>query len=128
MTRDRQSQLHQMGRIARAKADLELRRYAAHRAQADAMQRHVDDVRHELTEAIASPCGTDADRWRLTVAMVGYRAEAAHRAEQALRLMRPSLDAARASAAAAFGRAEAIAQLKQMAADEARARKLRRSD
>ena len=38
----RSDQLRALARLARMRADLELRRYAAYRAQADEMRRHVD--------------------------------------------------------------------------------------
>ena len=39
-------------RIARARADIELRRYAACRAQSDALRAHVEAIRAELAAAI----------------------------------------------------------------------------
>lgn len=106
--------LGQLARIARVKADGELRTYSARRAQADAMQRQVDAVRDELTQAIASP-GSDAlEQWRQTTALVGYRSEQLQQAEAALNRIRPGLETARQAAIRAFGRAEALTQLQAL--------------
>ena len=89
-------QLGRLARIARVKADGELRAYSACRAQAEAMQRQLDAVRAELAQAIAAPTAPDAPaEWRQTAAMVGYRAEQLRQAEIALARIRPGLDAAR---------------------------------
>lgn len=106
--------LGQLARIARVKADGELRTYSARRAQADAMQRQVDAVRDELRQAIASP-GSDAlEQWRRTTALVGYRSEQLQQAEAALTRIRPGLETARQAAIRAFGRAEALTQLQAL--------------
>lgn len=121
-------QLDQMARIARARADLELRRYAACRAQADAMRQQVETARSELAAAMTVP-GPDAmDHWRLATALVGYRAGQLHRAEDALTRIQPALESARGAAARAFGRAEAIAQLRRLKAAQERIDRLRRSE
>lgn len=122
----RTRQLGQLARIAKAGADLELRRYAAHRTQAEAMRHQVETVREELAQAIAAPADA-LDQWRLTVALVGYRSGQLHRAEDALMRIQPSLEAARTVAARAFGRAEAIAQLRDITAAREREDKFRRN-
>ena len=110
-TTDRMGQL---ARIARTRAETDLRRYAAFRAQADAMERQIRTARAELGQAIAAPPVEGLDRWRLTTALVGYRAGQLHRAEASLARMKPGLDAARASAVQAFGRAEALVQMQRL--------------
>lgn len=121
-------QMAQLARIARAKADLELRRYAGYRGHADAMRRHIESARDELTQAMAAPPTDAMDQWRLATALVGYRAGQLHRAEEALLRMQPALAAARAAAATAFGRAEAIAELRRLTVRQEQEEKARRSE
>ena len=122
----RADQLGQLARLARIKADADLRRYSAYRAHADAMQRQVDALRAELSEAIATPVTDALDQWRLTTALVAYRTGQAQRGEVALGRMKPGLEAARQAAALAFGRAEALAQLQRLTLAEERQRKERK--
>ncbi len=112
--RAKAEQLGQLARIARARADIELRRYAACRAQSDALRAHVEAIRAELAAAIEAPVADSVDQWRLTTALVAYRADEVHRAEGALARMQPAVEAARAAAAKAFGRAEAISELRSL--------------
>lgn len=120
-------QLEQLARIARTQADIELRRYASYRRHADAMSRQIDGAREELTAAMVAPATDALDQWRLATALVGYRAAELHRAEEALLRMQPSLNAARAAAATAFGRAEAIAELRRLTIRQDREDAARRS-
>lgn len=110
----RSDQLGKLAGIARIRADIELRRFAAVRKQAAAMQGQIDAVRSDLAEAIAAPATDALEHWQQTAALVGYRAEAVLRAEIALKRMKPALDSAHAAAAAAFGRAEALVQLRDL--------------
>lgn len=114
----RTRQLGQLARLARIKADADLRRYSAYRAQAEAMQRQVDSLRAELSAAIATPVSDGPEQWRLTTALVAYRTGQAQRGEVALARMKPGLEAAQRAAAQAFGRAEALAQLQRLAQEE----------
>lgn len=123
----RSDQLRALARLARMRADLELRRYAAYRAQADEMRRHVDTIRDELHAAMTAPAGDALDQWRLTTALVGYRAGRLHRAEDGLARMQPALAAARKNATVAFGRAEALVQLQRMTVAKDREARDRRS-
>lgn len=119
--------LGQLERLARIKADRELRRYAAWHSQADAMQRQVDVVRDELAQAVAAPADGGPGQWQLATAVVGYRAGQLHRAEDELTRLRPGLEAARATAAKAFGRAEALGQLRRMTLSAERLDRQRRT-
>jgi len=120
-------QLGKLARIARLRADADLRRYSAYRAQAEAMQRQLDAVRAELSEAIATP-GSDAlDQWRLTTALVTYRTGQTQRCEAALAGMKPGLEAAHRAAVLAFGRAEALSQLQELRITEERMKAERKS-
>lgn len=121
-------QLGQLARIARARADMELRRYAACRAQSDALRAHVEAIRAELAAAIGAPVADSVDQWRLTTALVAYRADEVHRAEGALARMQPAVDAARAAAAQAFGRAEAISELRSLQRSADAQSRVRRSE
>lgn len=107
-------QLGQLERIARIKADRELRRFAAFRAQSQAMQTHIDTARGDLAAAAAVPVPDLLAQWQMTTAIVGYHAHHLHRAEADLERLRPGLDAARSAAALAFGRAEALAELRRL--------------
>ncbi|SHM32626.1 hypothetical protein SAMN05444389_10744 [Paracoccus solventivorans] len=121
--------LGQLARIARVKADGELRAYSAHRAQAEAMQRQLDAVRAELAQAIAAPTAPDAPaQWRQTAALVGYRSEQLRQAEIALSRIRPGLEAARQAAVRAFGRSEALSQLQALTRAQAQLDRQRREE
>ena len=111
-------QLGKLARIARLKADADLRRYSAYRAHADAMQRQVEGIRAELAEAIATPVSDALGQWRLTTALVAYRAGEAQRSEAALTRMKPGLDAAHRAALLAFGRAEALLQVQRQVLEQ----------
>ena len=119
-------QLGKLARIARLKADADLRRYSAYRAHADAMQRQVDAVRAELAETIATPVSDALDQWRLTTALVAYRTAEAQRSEVALARMKPGLDAAHRAAVLAFGRAEALLQVQRLTLTQERTEAERR--
>lgn len=110
----RTDQLGKLARIARLKADADLRRYSAYRAHADALQRQVDAIRAELAEAIAAPVSEAPDQWRQTTALVAYRTAEAQRSEAALARVRPGLAAAYRAATLAFGRAEALLQVQRL--------------
>lgn len=119
-------QLGALARLARIKADADLRRYAAYRAHSEAMQRQVDALRTDLAEAIAAPGADRLDQWRLTTAVVAYRTGQAQHAEVALARMKPGLEAARRAATLAFGRAEALSSLQQLREDQERRKAERR--
>ena len=123
------NRLGHLARIARVKADSELRAYSARRAQADAMQRQLDAVRAELAQAISLPTVPDAlAQWRQTAAMVGYRSEQLRQAEIALAHIRPGLEQARQAAVQAFGRSEALSQLQTLTREQARLDRQRREE
>ena len=122
----RTDQLGKLARIARLKADADLRRYSAYRAHADAMQQQVDAIRAELAEAIAAPVSDALEQWRLTTALVAYRTAEAQRSEVALARMKPGLDAAHRAAVLAFGRAEALLQMQRLALAQERTEAERR--
>ncbi|MBB1498777.1 hypothetical protein [Paracoccus sp. MC1862] len=120
-------QLEALARLARIKADADLRRYAAYRVHAEAMQRQIDALRTDLAEAIATPGADRLDQWRLTTAVVAYRTGQAQRAEIALARMKPGLAAAQRAATLAFGRAEALSRLQQLKEDQERRKAERRN-
>lgn len=122
-------QLGRLARIARVKADGELRSYSARRAQAEAMQRQLDSVRAELAQAVALPAAPDAPaQWQQITAMVGYRSEQLRQAEIALARIRPGLETARQAAVRAFGRAEALSQLQALTRAQVRLDRQRREE
>lgn len=122
-------QLGRLARIARVKADGELRSYSARRAQAEAMQRQLDSVRAELAQAVALPAAPDAPaQWQQIAAMVGYRSEQLRQAEIALARIRPGLETARQVAVRAFGRAEALSQLQALTRAQVRLDRQRREE
>ena len=126
---DGADQLGRLARIARVKADGELRSYSARRAQAEAMQRQLDSVRAELAQAVALPAAPDAPaQWQQITAMVGYRSEQLRQAEIALARIRPGLETARQAAVRAFGRAEALSQLQALTRAQVRLDRQRREE
>lgn len=108
------NQLGQLERLARIKADRELRRFAAFRAQSQAMAAQINAARGDLAAAAAVPVPDLLTQWQMTTAIVGYHAHHLHRAEAEMERLRPGLDAARTAAALAFGRAEALAELRRL--------------
>lgn len=126
---DGADQLGRLARIARVKADGELRSYSARRAQAEAMQRQLDSVRAELAQVVALPAAPDVPaQWQQIAAMVGYRSEQLRQAEIALARIRPGLETARQVAVRAFGRAEALSQLQALTRAQVRLDRQRREE
>lgn len=121
-------QLGQLAKIARVKADTELRKYASYRSQAEAMRGQVELVRAELSEALAAPTSEALETWSMATALVGYRTGQVHRAETMLTSMQPALEAARSAAVKAYGRAEAMTQLQRMTLARERLDRQRRSE
>lgn len=116
----------QLERLARLKADRDLRRFSAFRAQSDAMQRQIDAARTALLAAASTPISETPAAWGTAAALVGYHAGQMHRAEDALDRLRPGLDAARTTAARAFGRAEALGELHRLILRQDREEKQRK--
>ena len=58
-----------------------------------ALRAHVEAIRAELAAAIEAPVADSVDQWRLTTALVAYRADEVHRAEGALARMQRNADA-----------------------------------
>ncbi len=106
--------------VARLKADIELRRFSAYRSQVVAAEQRLEAGRQDLAAAASSSPGASLDEWRVAHALVGYRAEALTRAQVDLDAMRPGYEAARQTAARAFGRAEALRALGQTLNAQAR--------
>lgn len=99
--------------VARLKADIELRRFSAYRSQVIAAEQRLEVSRQDLAAAASSRPGAGLDDWRVAHALVGYRAETLTRAQVDLDAVRPGYEAARQTAARAFGRAEALRALGQ---------------
>ncbi|WP_134724876.1 hypothetical protein [Paracoccus luteus] len=104
--------LRKLEAVARLKADIELRRFSAFRTQVVAAETRIEASRRDLAAAASSDPGAALADWRVAHALVGYRAEALTRAQVDLDRMRPGFDAARQTAARAFGRAEALRELR----------------
>jgi len=119
--------LRSLEHVARLKANLELRRFAALRRHVAAIDARIGALEAELeaTAAVWGEAATLAEMRRvnaLTRAAVEDREET-----MALRAkLEPAHEAARQAAAKAFGRAEAMAELARMAEAETRRRRARR--
>ncbi|MFC3570508.1 hypothetical protein [Paracoccus simplex] len=126
MNREKQA-LAGLERIARLKADLELRRFAAFRAHVDAARQRIDQLGRELQTLYGAETGFSIAEARLANLLAGERSRALLSAERDLERMLPGYEAARQTAAREFGRAEAVHALRETLAAEVRQDRMRRS-
>ncbi|WP_199258782.1 hypothetical protein [Paracoccus binzhouensis] len=126
MSREKQA-LAGLERIARLKADLELRRFAAFRAHVDAARQRIDQLGQALETLYGAETGFSIAEARLANLLAGERSRALLSAERDLERMLPGYEAARQAAAREFGRAEAVQALRETLAARARQDRMRRS-
>ncbi|WP_347267339.1 hypothetical protein [Paracoccus sp. (in: a-proteobacteria)] len=110
MTRQREG-LAQLQRIARLKADLEMRRFAALRGHVDAARATVSRLEGEIEGLYRAERAFSPAEARLTNALAGDCGRALGRAERDLQRLLPAYEVARQAASRALGRAEALGML-----------------
>lgn len=115
-----------LGRIARLKADLEMRHFAAYRAHVEAARHRVGQLEEDLRALYLAETPFSIAEAKLANAMAGERSRALAEAEHELARMLPGYEQARQAAAREFGRAEAIRRIRDDLAAEARLHRQRK--
>ncbi|QRZ13237.1 hypothetical protein JWJ88_00825 [Paracoccus methylovorus] len=127
MTRNRDA-LAGLERIARLKADVEMRRLAAFRAQVEAVRHRIGQLEAELETTYRADQPFSIAEARMTNAMAGERSRALLAAEEELARILPGYELARQAAAREFGRGEAVHSLRKNLAAQIRKDRIRRGD
>lgn len=103
--------LAQLERIARLKAERELKRFAAFNIHMKQAQTHAAAMRTALDQSYRSTAPLSVAEARIANAQAGRSARELHQAETELARMQPRFEAARRDAAREFGRAEVLLNL-----------------
>lgn len=103
--------LAQLERIARIKAERELKRFAAFSLHMKQAQHRADAMRTALDQSYRSTAPLSVAEARLANAQAGRSARELHQAESEVARMQPRFEAARRDAAREFGRAEVLLNL-----------------
>ena len=103
--------LAKLERIARIKAERELKRFAAFSLHMTQAQNHADAMRTALDQSYRSTAPLSVAEARIANAQAGRSARELHQAEAEVARMQPRFDAARRDAAREFGRAEVLLNL-----------------
>lgn len=108
---DSASRLARLQRIARIKAEQELKKLAALTQHVEAARQRVDAARMALDQSYRSDAPLALGEARMANAQAARAARDMTRAEDELQRMQPVYEAARQVAAREFGRAEVLAEL-----------------
>lgn len=103
--------LAQLERIARIKAERELKRFAAFSVHMAKARDHADAMRTALDQSYRSAAPLSVAEARIANAQAGRSARELRQAEAEVARMQPRFDAARRDAAREFGRAEVLLNL-----------------
>ena len=103
--------LAQLERIARLKAERELKRFAAFSLHMKQAQHRADAMRTALDQSYRSTAPLSVAEARIANAQAGRSARELNQAESEVARMQPRFDAARRDAAREFGRAEVLLNL-----------------
>ncbi len=103
--------LAQLERIARLKAERELKRFAAFNLHMKQAQTHAAAMRTALDQSYRSTAPLSVAEARIANAQAGRSARELHQAESEIARMQPRFEAARRDAAREFGRAEVLLNL-----------------
>lgn len=117
-----------LARIARLKADLEMRRFAAFRAHVEAARLRIGQLEHELQALYRAEDAFSIHEARLVNALAGERSLALLNAERELERMLPGYEQARRDAAREFGRAEAVLAVRNEMVAQTRQDRTRRDE
>lgn len=124
---DHRVDLARLEQVARLKADIELKKFAAFRRHIATLQGQVDQLQAALLQEYARDAGTSAAQMRLAHACTRHAAAAHMAAEAELHRLTPAFEAARSTAQREFGRAEVIGQLDRLRQAESHRLAQRRS-
>lgn len=108
---DRAKQLAALERIARLKADRELKKFAAFSEHVTVARREVEAAETALAQSYSCTAPLSVAEARMANAQAARLARDLRRADRALAKMMPRFEQARAEAARKFGRAEALLEL-----------------
>lgn len=106
-------------RIARLRAERELKKFAAFSAHMNAARARVDSLQAVLEQSYSSTAPLSLPEARMANAQAGRAARELRRAGQELSRLEPRFDAAREQAAREFGRAEVLLNLTHREAEAA---------
>ncbi|MDO5704152.1 MAG: hypothetical protein Q4G49_03645 [Paracoccus sp. (in: a-proteobacteria)] len=104
-------QLQQLEKVARIKADLELRKFAAFNAHVTAARANIASLEAALQQSYRATAPLAVSEARMANAQAGRAAREIRKATADLERMMPRFEAARATASREFGRAEALYNL-----------------
>jgi len=110
-------------RIARIKAERELKKFAAFNAHMIAARARVESVRAALEQSYRSTAPLTVAEARMANAQAGRSARELQQADRELARLEPRFAVARQQAAREFGRAEVLLSLSKSAFDERRREK-----
>lgn len=110
MVSDRRK-LHELEKIARLKAERELKKFAAFNAHMKAARQRVDALRAALDQSYRSTAPLSLAEARMANAQAGRAARDLQKADRELERMKPRFEVARREAAREFGRAEVLLEL-----------------
>lgn len=105
-------------RIARLKAERELKKFAAFSAHMTAARQRVEALQAALDQSYRSTAPLGLAEARMANAQAGRAARELRRADQELHRLRPRFDAARQDAVREFGRAEVLLELARRRAEQ----------
>ena len=111
--------LAQLERIARLKAEQELKKLAAFSLHMTAAREQVAALQSALDQSYASVAPLSVSEARMANAQAGRAARELRRADQELARMTPRFEAARRDAAREFGRAQILLELAKRQTDKA---------
>lgn len=117
-----------LARIARLKADLEMRRFAAFRAHVEVARARIGQLEDDLQALYRAEDAFSIPEARLVNALARDHSLALLGAERELERMLPGYEQARQVAARAFGRAEAVVGIREDLIAQARLDKARRDE
>lgn len=109
------AKLAALERIARLKADREMRKLAAFREMVLSAQERVAASQHALGQSYSSAAPLSVPEARMANAQAGRSARDMARAKAELEHLQPRFDKLREAACREFGRAEALAELGRQA-------------
>lgn len=115
---DDRRKLAALERIARLKAERELKKFAAFSAHMTVARQRVDALQAALDQSYRSTAPLGLAEARMANAQAGRAARELRRADLELNRLRPRFDAARQEAAREFGRAEVLLELARRQAQQ----------
>lgn len=108
MSRKEADKLQKLEQIARLKADLELKKFAAFNSHVTAAQTRIDSLQIALTQCYDATAPLTLDEARMANAQAARSARQIVQAKAELARMMPRFEVARQAASRQFGRAEVL--------------------